>query len=338
MTRAAFAEGARPFGPSPFMAAVLGSGTPGENIEITRIRSLLNDGVLEVLADEDVISPAIAANDIALLVRITVRSTDDVPMTPLSMKEQILAGPPPPYEITSVTPGPGAVAAVVRGTWQAPNWRENQYFIARDDNGDPRVTGSLAVPFVLALPQAAEEGPVPVVMFQHGSPGSAEQVFWEAQNTLAEAGFAVIGFTDPLNREIGQDLDRQNTVLFETLVAESRFPHFHMQTYGDQMAFLRVIEQLGALDRVPLPNGDGVPDLDLESPLTYVGLSMGSIHGSAFLTYAPEIKAAAIAAGAIRQAEQYFGGGDFIDDFPPNLRALLPNATPADYWVSLSFF
>ena len=67
-------------------------------------------------------------------------------------------------------------------------------------------------------------------------------------------------------------------------------PHFAMQTYGDQMAFLRVIEQLGTLDRLPLPSGDGVPDLDVDAPLSYVGLSMGSVHGSGFLPYAPEIK------------------------------------------------
>jgi pimeloyl-ACP methyl ester carboxylesterase len=160
----------------------------------------------------------------------------------------------------------------------------------------------------------------------------------EAQSTLAEAGFAVIGFTDTLNRELGQDLDHQNTVLFQTLILERRFPHFPMQTYGDQMAFLRVIEQLGSLDRVPLAGGDGVPDLDLEAPLTYVGLSMGSVHGSAFLSYAPEIKAAALVAGAQRQAEQYFNGGEFIDIFPSNLAALLPNVTPTDYWVGLSIF
>ena len=337
VARSARAEDARPFGPSPFMSAVLDSETVGEAAEITRARTLLEDGVLDVLADENVVSPPISANDIALVVRITVRSIEDIPRTPLSMKEQILAGPPPTYQISSVVAGQGLMAAVVRGTWQAPGWREEQYFIARGDDGNPRITGSLTVPFVLALPQAAEDGPVPVVMFQHGSPGNAEQLVWDSFR-LIEAGFAVIGFTDTMNRELGQDLDQQNAVLFQTLLEKKRFPHFPMQTYGDQMAFLRVIEQLGGLDRVPLPNGDGMPDLDLDAPLTYVGLSMGSVHGSAFLTYAPEIKAAAIAAGAQRQAEQYFGGGAFIDAFPPNLAALLPHATPADYWVSLSIF
>jgi hypothetical protein len=338
VTRDGRAEDGRSFEPSPFMTAVLGPEQPGEAIPITQARELLSDGVLDVLADESAVSPPIEASDLALVFRVSIRSTDDIPLTPLSMKEQILSRPPPSYTISSVSPGAGPVAAVVRGTWQPPNWRENQYFISRDENGDPQITGSLSVDFVLALPEAAESGPVPVVMFQHGSPGSAEQVYTEALGSLAEAGFAVIGFTDTLNRELGQDLDHQNTVGFQTLVTQFRFPHFAMQTYGDQMAFLRVIEQLGSLDRVPLPSGDGVPDLDLQAPLTYVGLSMGSVHGSAFLPYAPEIKAAALGAGAQRQAEQFFNGGAFIDNFPPALRALLPHATPIDYWVGLSIF
>ena len=339
VTRDARAKDGQSFEPSPFMAAVLGPEEPGEAREISHARGLVTDGVLDVLADENIVSPPIARGDIALLFRFTVRSTDDIPLTPMSMKEQILARPPPSYTIASTTPGVGHVAAVVRGTWQAPNWRENQHFISRDEAGDPQVTGSLTVPFVLALPEAAEDSPVPVVMFQHGSPGNAEGAYWEAAYAgLAEAGFAVIGFTDPMNRELGEDGDYHKAFLFDTLISIKRFPHFPLQTYADQMAFLRVIEQLGSLDRVPLPSGDGVPDLDVAAPLTYVGLSMGSIHGSAFLPYAPEIKAAAIVAGAQRQAEGYFNGGTFIDKFPPDLAALMPNVRPLDFWVGLSIF
>jgi hypothetical protein len=338
VTRDARAKDGRPFAPSHFLTAVLGPEEAGEGPEITRARALIEVGVVDVLADERLVSPPILPEDLALVLRFTVRSTDDIPLTPLSMKEQILTGPPPSYSISSVDPGSGYVAAVVRGTWDAPNWREDQYFISRDENGDPQITRSVPVPFVLAVPQAAESGPVPVVMFQHGSPGSAEQAYWEARAGLAEAGFAVIGFTDTMNRELGQDLDFHNAFLFETLITNQRFPHFPMQLYGEQMAFLRVIEQLGSVDVVPAPGGDGVPDLDLEAPLTYVGLSMGCVHGSAFLTYAPEIKAAAIAAGAQRQGEAYFNSGTFIDKFPPHLLALMPNVRPVDFWVGLSIF
>ena len=338
VTTDARTDDGRRFGPSPAMVSVLGPEQPGEATEITKARDLLAEGVLDVLADDQVVSPPVHPDDVALVFRITVRSTDDIPLTPLSMKEQILSGPPPSYTIESVSPGSGDVSAVVRGTWQAPNWRENEYFMSRDETGNPQITGSLSVPFVLALPRAAESGPAPVLMAQHGSGGGAEDVLFEAGLTLAEAGFAVIGFTAPLEREIGLDNDYQNTVLFQTLILERRFPDFAMQTYGDQMAFLRVIEQLGSLDHVPFPDGDGVPDLDLGAPLTYLGISIGSVYGSAFLSYAPEIKAAALVVGAHRQGEAYFNGGTFIDKFPAGLRDLLPNVTPTDFWVGLSIF
>jgi hypothetical protein len=336
--REARTEDGRPFGPSPFLEAVLAPEELEEASEITRARELIDDEVLDVLADESFVSPPILPEDLALVLRFTMRSTDDIPLTPLSMKEQVLAGPAPSYIVESVTPGSGDVAAVARGTWEAPNWREDLYFISRDENGDPQMTGSLTAPFVLAIPTAAETGPVPLVMFQHGSPGNSEGAYWEALAGLAEAGFAVIGFTDTMNRELGEDGDYHNAFLFETLITNQRFPHFPMQLYGEQMAFLRVIEQLGPVDVVPLPDGDGVPDLDLEAPLAYVGMSMGSVHGSAFLPYAPEIKAAAIAAGVQRQAEAYFNGATFIDKFPPHLLGLMPNVRPSDFWVGLSIF
>lgn len=335
LTTRARATDLRPYGPSPFMKAVLEPPVTGEASSISRVRSLLEDDVLDVLEDPAIVSPAVHRSAIALVARFSVRSMDAIPQTPLSMKAQLADSPPPSYQVDSISPRFGSVAAIVRGTWQAPNWRENQYYIARDANGDPRITGSLTVPFVMALPRAAESGPVPIVMYQHGSPGSAEQITWDSAGLAAE-GFAVIGFTDTLNRELGQDLDFQSATLFQALLDDWRFPNFMMQTFGDMLGFLRVIEQLGAVDILPFPGGDGSPDLDVDAPLGYVGLSMGSVHGSAFLAYAPEVEAAAISAGALRQGEGYFSGGGFIDQFPPDLQSFLPNATPADYWVGLA--
>lgn len=336
VTRDAQTSDGLSFEPSPFMTAVLGPAEPDEALDITRARALLEDGVLDVLGDASV---PVTGDDIALVFRFSIRSMDDIHRTPLSMKEQILSRPQPEFTITSVEPWFGDVAAVVRGTWKSPNWREREYFIARDEEGNPRITGELDVPFVLALPNVADEGPVPVVMFQHGSPGTAEDVAYNANNDgFAAEGFAVIGMTDALNREVGPNTDLQSALLFQTLLETWRFPHFAMQTYADQMAFLRFLEGLAALDEVPLGGGDGIPDLDLEAPLTYVGISAGSVTGSGFLSYAPEIKAAALVVGSQRQGEQYFRDGGFLDLFPPGLKDLIPNARPSDYWLGLGIF
>jgi hypothetical protein len=93
---------------------------------------------------------------------------------------------------------PREIAAVVRH-WDAPDWRGARGRalpnVTRDEDGarsDHLAPGVVQ----LALPQAAS--PVPVVMHQHGNPGSQEEV----STTAALPGLAaVIGFTDILNRE-----------------------------------------------------------------------------------------------------------------------------------------
>ena len=100
-----------------------------------------------------------------------------------------------------------------------------------DENGDPRITRTQTLPFTLALPRAALEGPVPLIMLQHGGGGSAEgDIPFAASSYLAEAGFAVIGFTDVFTRELGPDQDTQNLTIFAVLLAANKPPDFWVQT------------------------------------------------------------------------------------------------------------
>jgi len=138
----------------------------------------------------------IERDDVALALRITVRTTDDIPNDLLAIKQEVTAGPPPGFTITSVQPSSPPLAAIVRGTWEAPDWREGKYFKRDAETGLPVRTKTNTVPFILALPRASLEGPVPITMYQHGNPGSAEaEVPSDARDYLAEAGFAVIGKT-----------------------------------------------------------------------------------------------------------------------------------------------
>jgi hypothetical protein len=123
MTKGARPSDQRPYEPSPFMAAVLHAASPGEASEVSRARTVLEEGVLDVLEDPGLVSPAASRDAIALAVRVSIRRTEDIPLTPLSMKQQILAAPAPTYQINSISPRSGSVAAIVRGTWQAPNRR-----------------------------------------------------------------------------------------------------------------------------------------------------------------------------------------------------------------------
>src|SRR6185503_9604553 len=125
----------------------------------------LADEVLAVVAEG---SPPIQPDDVALALRLTVRSIDDFPLDLLAIKEQVLAAPPPAYEIVSVEPDSNPnVAAVVHGTWEAPDWRDGLN-LKRDAEGRPVQTSTRSVPFTLALPAAAANEPVPLTMYQHG--------------------------------------------------------------------------------------------------------------------------------------------------------------------------
>jgi hypothetical protein len=342
VTRRALVDATRPFGPSAFFAAALASAQPGEHANTARVRGLAAD----VLAGAAAASPPIPADDVALALRISVRSTDAVANDLRSVKAQVLAAPPPAFTITKVTPetsATSAVAAIVEGTWQAPDWRSNG-FLVRDAAGTPVKQATRAVPFILALPKAALEHPVPITMYQHGNPGSAEgEVPSQARRTLAGAGFAVAGFTDPLNREVSPTVTdpvakvtAQVYAIFLPLTQYQRIPDYWVETNAEQIAFVRLLSSLGALDVLPVGAPDGVPDLAPTLPLTYVGISEGANHGPGLLPYAPEIKAAALVAGGRRFTEVLLHQQSAV--ILNQLGGLFQNATPAEVWTVLALF
>jgi hypothetical protein len=345
VTRRALADASRPFDPSPFLAAALAPPTPGEAAEVGAVRALAAD-VLDAVAAGSALP--IPAEDAALALRVSVATNDHLPHDLLAMKQQVLAADPPAFCVTGcpvpcpscgVAARTGSVAAIVTGLWEAPDWRDGQ-FLARDANGDPVVTRTRFIPFTLALPAAARDRSVPVTLYQHGSPGSAErEVPGEARDYLAAAGFAVIGFTDPLNREIGQDAFLQTAIVVATLVTTQAIPDFWTETQGEQLAFLRMIDGLGTLDALPLGAPDGRPDLDVTAPRTYVGISQGAIHGQALATYAPELRAAALVVGGSRLTETLIHQDSTgVTPLLPGLLTVFPNLRPPDVWAGLSLF
>lgn len=342
VTRRVLVDPGRPFDPSPFFTAALAGPQPAEDARVTRVRTLAGD----VLAAAAAASPPIASDDVALALRVSIRSTDSVPNDLLAIKSQVLAAAPPSWTITKVTAETSPtsqVAAIVEGTWQAPDWRSNGFFV-RDAAGVPVKQATRTVPFILALPKAALTHPVPITMYQHGNPGSSErEVPSHARKTLAGAGFAVVGFTDPLNREVAPNetdpvakVSAQVYAIFLPLTQFRRIPDYWVETNAEQLAFVRMLSTFGALDVLPVGAPDGVPDLDPAQPLTYVGISEGANHGPGLLPYAPEIKAAALVAGGRRFTEV------LIHQQAPvilsQIGGFFQNLTPAEIWAALSLF
>ena len=339
VTKRALADFDRAFAPSAFMSAALAPFDASEASEVTAVR----DVIASALAGLSDASPPVFAEDISLVTRFTVRSTEEFPLTPLTMREQIQDLPPSTFTIERVERGFGDVAAIVEGTWEAPEWREGRS-IVRDDEGLPVLVGTKPAPFVLAIPRAATTAPVPVTMYQHGNPGNAEsEVPNQANRYLARGGHAVIGFTDNVNREIGSDTQLQQAATLGPLLINGEVADFDLQTLGEQLAFIRFVEELGDLDVVPFGNPDGQPDLDVGKPLTYDGISAGSVLGQGFVPYAPEVVAAALVAGAGRASEILF----YQDIVNPDgvgsplmsaLTLFAPSLRPIDMWLGMSLY
>ena len=345
VTRRMLADSARPFDASPFLHAALATSDAAPGAAAQRAGELAGEVIDAVSA---VAVPAIDRNDVALALRISVRSDDDIPVDLLTAKAQVLAAPPPAYAITGVDPQPddSPLAAIVHGTWQAPEWRVPgaKLYFARDDAGRPVQTGTKSVPFTLALPKAALAGPVPIAMYQHGNPGSSEnEVPSAARRSLAADGFAVIGFTDVLNRELSAGIsDEQQAILAQTapvlsgILDHAQVPDFWMETRAEMIAFLRFFDGLGTLDVLPVGAPDGVSELAVTAPRVYLGISEGANNGQGFLPYAPEIRAGALVSGGERLAEVLIHQS--ADLFLGVLGAGFPSLTPADIWVGLSLF
>lgn len=341
MTRQARVTPTRAFGPSSFLLSLLQPASNEDTPTHVQVRGLVGD-VLDVLAQHA--RPPIPADDIALAVRISVRTTDDIPADLLTIREQVWAAEPPQFTITSVTADADPdVAAVVRGEWLAPDWREGQY-LKRDAQGKPLQAKSNRLPFVLALPAAAARGPVPLTMYQHGNPGSAErEVPSEGRRYLGGAGFAVAGFTDVLNRELSANatsyeeaITAQVTAIFFSIIQNRRVPDFWVELNAEQLAFVRMLATFGTIDVLPLGAPDGVAEIDVQAPLTYVGISQGANYAPGLLPYAPEIRAAALVAGGARLAEVLLHQQP--QAFLTQLGGIFPSLTAADIWVGLALF
>jgi len=352
VTRRALSRSRAPYNPSAFFETVRdGPRRPDDSWVVKRARRLA-DEVLAVVASGPI---AIEPADVAFAARFTVRSFDGIADDLSAIRQRTAAGPAPAIEITQIETGfsrarpDDPVAAVVRGTWTAPDWRGPDRWLARDPIGaTPVQVGLQTLPFTLALPRAAYQGPVPVVMYQHGNPGSADQEVVEvARESLAAAGFAVIGFTDVMNRDVsppGPSVDErarwQVIYMLLRLMATSKFPDDFILTVAEQFAFLRAIDAIGGIPgfRIEAPNGAGlarIHGIDTRRPLAYLGISEGAHLGSLLLPFAPEIHAAALISPGRRFSEILIHQGSERLQAPLAFLGF-SKLTPIDVWVALA--
>jgi len=359
-TRRAFANGepGRGFGRAPLFEAALAPPDPADDPQVIRVREALGD-VLDTLAQlPDV---PIATEDVALALSISIRThpkVDDL----VRIKELALAGPPPqlllPDVATNPCPQPGVSCIqltanrglVARGFVRLPRYRDFDGFLIRDPvSGEPRSDGFDDVPFVMSLPRSALEQPAFPVMYQHGNPGSPTELLGSNSEQIDDAGFALLGFQDSLNRELcssgmttEQCIEIQVLAIFGSLLNYQKLPDFWIQTAADQIHFLRLIQSLGDLDLLhadangnPALGPDGQPDID-PSVILYKGISEGANNAQRFLPFAPEILAAEATVGGARLGETLIHQS--ADQILVQIRTFLNQLKPVELWVGLSLF
>ncbi|MEN8183133.1 MAG: hypothetical protein ABFS46_11425 [Myxococcota bacterium] len=314
----------RPFDGSEFFRAVAGPPTVGEAPEVARARESI-EPVLAFL--ETTPALPIPREDVALALRISVRTESFDPSDLVAIKEDYLANPPPPIQIDSIRPGFGR-AAFVEGTVELPFYLGPVGFgsVNRDPvSGRPVPVETEAVRFTLTLPFQAETGPVPIVFYEHGHPGSPDEVFFGFNEFLDDAGYAIAGIHDVLNRRFpGSDVE------FIHLLGFQRLPLFDLQSYADMLGFLRAIEGLGTQSLLPVFAPDAIPEID-PARILFRGISYGSHYSLAFLPLAPEITAAASVVGAGRFFENTIHQV-VIEDF----LTLVPGARPGQILIGLA--
>ncbi len=328
VTRRAYADPSRTLAPSPAMAAAM------------RDPSTPSGAATALLANA---RPALFPDDLALVLSVSVRSLDTVGDDLMAIRRAILAEPPPEFVIDSVTRPNNVgspIAATVKGRWYPLGWRDGN-MLARDAEGRPKFEGVTEIPFVLSLPKT---GAAPIIMYQHGNPGSAErEVPSTANDGFARGGFAVAGFTDIINREIGNtgDLSSYGVAVLQDILNSHRVPDFiAVLDTANQLSFIRLLtESFATLDVLPVDAPDGVPDLDTSKPLGYLGISFGSFRGVGLMPFAPEIHAAALVVGGGRfcstMVKQESDGREPIRLYEM-LTSLFPDITRYEFWIGVA--
>lgn len=317
----------RPIGRSGFFDRAIGEATPDSTFGESYIRERVGP-LVDFL--ETVPAVPIDRNDLALVLRVSTRSTLRDPSDMVAIKENALVAPPPPLTVTSITSS-AARSLIVRGTVALPSYLDevggDMGELTRDGLGRPQSVTTDAVPFTMTLPNQALTGPVPIAIFQHGSPGSQEDVLSVNNEFLDDAGYAIVGIQDKSNRRYGDDSAAQTAGILLHLIEFGHIPLVELQTHADLQSLLRALNGIALTDWLPNGAPDGVLELD-PSRIVYRGVSFGAHHSLGFLPFAPEVSAAASIVGAGRFFENsihqidHYGVLDLIQQVIPALRPI----------------
>lgn len=326
-------DATRPIGRSGFFQRAASDPTPASTPEEDFVRETITP-LLDML--ETAPAVPIRRDDIALVLRVSTRSTLRDPSDMVAIKENALVAPPPPLTVTGISSS-AQRRLIVRGTLALPSYLpdEDMSDLTRDGStGRPLSVVTEAVPFTMTLPNQALTGPVPIAIFQHGSPGTQEDVLSVNNEFLDDAGYAIVGIQDTANRRFGDDSTLQTVGVLLHLIQFGHIPLLELQTHADLQALLRALEAIAATDWLPNGAPNGVLELD-PSKIVYRGVSFGAHHSLGFLPFAPEVTAAASIVGAGRFFENSIHQIDHYGVLA-QIQQVIPALRPIELLVGLA--
>jgi len=162
---------------------------------------------------------------------------------------------------------------VVKGTFDAPDLRGPD----GDVTAPPAPTRVVQVPFIIALPSAAQKKACPVVMMQHGHGGRKELALFVAP-ALAERGMATAAIDHVQHGELGSG------GIFIDFGSVPRLQGNFAQTIANG---LRLIQVLRATTTVPV--GGETYSLTTSAGVGYIGESLGGISGGTLAGVEPDV-------------------------------------------------
>ena len=310
-----------PLLPSTAFAASLGQPQAMESANVSAVRSIAVP-TLEAVNQDAVVQ--YDAEDVALILRMTVRSGDVLTADAERLAELSRQRPLPTFTLDSIDEAPSTqgLIAIIRGTIDGTSYTNpsNPNQFNRNSQGQIIAAASKPLDIVIALPiTSAANGPPPVIAFLHGSPGDAENLVQLGGApgvdgiSPFQAGYAVAAVSLENNDELAPSTtDNSSNPTTGPAGPISGFAVRELQNVSEVLEFLRWVKSEQSFDLFP-NGGDGVPDFD-PSWLGYYGVSAGANRGMQALPYTVDVDAAVLTVGGLRSTERTEFSGFILSD------------------------
>ncbi|MSP26282.1 MAG: alpha/beta fold hydrolase [Myxococcales bacterium] len=217
-------------------------------------------------------------------------------MAGVAARARATAAPAPKDAWTVETPLGTDGRIRYRATYASPEFRAADKRWELDSERLPKPQGDVALEVFLAISDAAQKAPRPVVIFAHGLGGDKDGC-WGTAERLASLGAAVFAIDSPHHGSRSDDPTHKLEAVLSFFGINAANQSFLLgrardnfrQMASDQLELVRFIQAQATLDLLPPGAPDGIPDLDT-SRILYLGHSFGSVQGATVFALAPEIR------------------------------------------------